>query len=401
MIHRKQNPNVVKTAQQPAKITDITAPTSFNHIKQGRMAVDAMHAGLINAYELALYNSPAGLAYHVVNIFDQEGLDVFIGSQQIDTLLEKGILEGVAALNKLRKQIPDFLAQVNQIRAHLQTRDAEYIIRMCSEVVNFANSGKSAANSFNDIISQQLGCVNVSGIGRTNYFTERTAQGIFNDVFWTSALSEVYESNLLAKVRYMKNPESWPNPDEVGKEPVASPPPTVQDDNPIIRTAPLQGNKEEDRNPTPEELVYGKTAGELIEKMVQSSHTSLLLTLFADELYLCRYSGTDDEFRLFNKIERSNPDHFEGILDLARNHDPDGSLWVSRLENMKVDELEELMKCHYRALSYFVSPSNRWKLSMAHEDYLSVFKTKLVLEAFPNTPMSVWKQLTEPRRLWD
>lgn len=401
MIHRKQNPNVVNTVRQPAKITDITAPTSFNHIKQGCMAVDAMHAGLINAYELALYNSPAGLAYHVVNIFDQEGLDVFIGSQQIDTLLEKGILEGVAALNKLRKQIPDFLAQVNQIRAHLQTRDAEYIIRMCSEVVNFANWGKSQPDSFNYLLDQHLGCVNGAVIGRSNYFTERTAQGIFNDVFWTSALSEVYGTNLLAKVRYMKNPESWPDPDEVSKEPVASPPPTVQDDNPIIRTAPFQETKEDDRNPTPEELVYGKTAGEMIEKMTSVRSTSLLLTLFAEELFTRRDSGAAGAEKLFIDFQQIGPDSLEEMLNLARSQDKDGSLWVTCLEGMRVDELSELLMCHYKALSYFVSPGNRLKPLMAREDYLSVFKTKLVLEAFPNTPMSVWKQLAEPRRLWD
>jgi hypothetical protein len=401
MIHRKQNPNVVNTVQQPAKITDITAPAAFCHIKQGHMAVDAMHAGLINAYELALYNSPAGLAYHIVNIFEQEGLDVFIGTQQIDTLLEQGILEAVAALNKVRKQVPEFLAQVNQIRAYLQTRDAEHIIRLCSEVVSFANSGKSESSSFNDTLSQQLGWVNISGIERTNYFTERTAQGSFNDVFWTNALSEIYGSNLLAKVRYMKNPESWPNPAEVGKQPAASSPPDVRDDNPIIRTAPFQETKEDDRNPTPEELVYGKTAGEMIEKMTSVRSTSLLLTLFADELYSRRDLGVVGMEKLFIDFQQIGSDSFEEMMDLARSQDKDGSLWVTRLESMKVDELTELMLCHYKALSYFVSPSNRWKLSMAHEDYLSVFKTKLVLEAFPSTPLSVWKQLTEPRPLWE
>lgn len=401
MIHRKQNPNVVNTVQQPAKITDITAPAAFSHIKQGHMAVDAMHAGLINAYELALYNSPAGLAYHIVNIFEQEGLDVFIGTQQIDTLLEQGILEAVAALNKVRKQVPEFLAQVNQIRAYLQTRDAEHIIRLCSEVVSFANSGKSESSIFNDTLSQQLGWVNISGIERTNYFTERTAQGSFNDVFWTNALSEIYGSNLLAKVRYMKNPESWPNPDEVVKQPAASSPPDVQDDNPIIRTAPFQETKEDDRNPTPEELVYGKTAGEMIEKMTSVRSTSLLLTLFAEELFTRRDSGAAGAEKLFIDFQQIGPDSLQEMLDLARSQDKDGSLWMTCLEGMRVDELSELLMCHYKALSYFVSPGNKLKPLMAREDYLSVFKTKLVLEAFPNTPLSVWKQLTEPRPLWE
>lgn len=401
MIHSKQKTKPVNVAPQPVKITDITAPTAFSHIKQGRMAVDAMHAGLINAYELALYNSPAGLAYHIVNIFEQEGLDVFIGGQQIDTLLEQGILEAVAALNKVRKQVPEFLAQVDKNRAHLQTCDAEHIIRLCSEVTNFANSGKSEPDSFNYLLDQHLGCVNGVVIGRSNYLSDHTAQGSFNDVFWTNALSEIYGSNLLAKVRYMKNPESWPNPADAGKEPVASTPPTAQDDNPIIRTAPFQETKEDDRNPTPEELVYGKTAGEMIEKMTSVRSTSLLLTLFAEELFTRRDSGAAGAEKLFIDFQQIGPDSLQEMLDLARSQDKDGSLWVTCLESMRVDELSELLMCHYKALSYFVSPGNKLKPLMAREDYLSVFKTKLVLEAFPDTPLSVWKQLTEPRPLWE
>lgn len=356
----------LKQAKAPEGYFDIGARDNIRSIENGTFMINALKEGLIHTYLHMLFNGPAGMAYHLLNQYEHEKMGEFVNQQQIGFLTENNILFGVAALDKLRPAVAQFLGRVEEVKSHLQGLSAQMLMTYCQHAIDFHQQNtelfweespkKRGRKSYSEPVKEPVN------------FVEGAMALNFEEEFCLRAIRDVYQCDLFGKLRALMHPDSQA---ENAKYPDVTDPDNaifaglLNDISPSREDVSVLYSENRDQCfDRIEKLTHGLSVASMMERILSTYARAPLLTVLAHHLM----NGS-----VLALWETTAWQVFEATDDMVLE-DPEGEKLEISLMHMTVDQMTKLLKNHYHAANYI-----SWSGSI-FKDVLDDSHVKAVLE---------------------